>query len=417
MTKIRSSDPARRILEFVQHGLLGARGDQRPAQIIFVAVYSLVFLLSGLLSTATSDVYRMGLVSVLVIPLVLLYGVEFDAVLVAFTVLTLAISVSAMVSHASLREFIVFMRIPAFGYLMFYLAKSVMSQENTGRILRVSIIISLIQLPIVLAQNLIVGGVDSDYGTFNVQCDYAMSFFITLSLILVLFRKVEFGGERLRLPIAFWLTLTVFVANSNVSQLIVAMVWGGYLFSKFELRRAAVVTLMGISVTATLLGLNKLGALTESPLVALTLLQRAESSSAGEPFKTYTEGGYDRPGAIRYFLAHPISWFGDGPSKYYDVFTKTYKRGNMGHVYTFYSETGLAGLVSSVVALFAIAFTRSWRMELSPVRVLAFASILALAFTSQVMNDIAVMLIYSIVVRSQGLLAGRPTPQAGIAYA
>jgi hypothetical protein len=126
------------------------------------------------------------------------------------------------------------------------------------------------------------------------------------------------------------------------------------------------------------------------------------------------EGGYDRAGAIRYFMSHPVSWFGDGPMKYYDVFTRTFTRGNVSHVFNFYSETGLVSLLFSIAVFFGIAFVPRWRPRWSMVGVLIFAAINILAFTSHVMNDIAVMLIYAIVGRAQWLLMdGEQAPPPG----
>jgi hypothetical protein len=405
----------------VRHGVLGPAASPRPKRVAFSAVFVLVFLLSGLLTALTSGVYRMGLVSALVIPLIVLYGLEPDFVLSAEIALSGAIGISALVNHASLENLILFLRIPAFSYLMYYLARKAVDSETVGTILRAVTVVAFVQLPVVIAQNILVGGIDADFGTFNYKTDYAMSFFVLMALLLVLFDHVRINRHAGKMALAGWLTLTVLAANSQITKVALVLVWAVYLLAGFRLRRVVSVLIVGLVGVGALWGLYTAGALSEKPIVVVGRLPTAqelqgEGGSLGDrpERRSYLEGGYDRAGAIRYFMSHPVSWFGDGPMKYYDVFTRTFTRGNVSHVFNFYSETGLVSLLFSIAVFFGIAFVPRWRPRWSMVGVLIFAAINILAFTSHVMNDIAVMLIYAIVGRAQWLLMdGEQAPPPG----
>ena len=74
------------------------------------------------------------------------------------------------------------------------------------------------------------------------------------------------------------------------------------------------------------------------------------NTSAGELIEeAFLSGSYGRGAAIAYYLNQDIKWFGDGPSKYFNVFSNIRMRGNTGHIFTFYSEVGLFGWLLSVL--------------------------------------------------------------------
>jgi hypothetical protein len=408
-------------MDLLRHGILGDQGDQRAKALVFAVVFASVYLLSGILTVATSGLYRMGLVSALVVPLLILYGLTLDFPTVAFLGLALSVSLSALVNGSSMRDLFLFLRIPAFGFLMYYLAKLVLIKSNIKKVLRVCVLISVVQLPIMLLQNVLVGGHDADFGTFNIKTDYALAFFAILVVIVLLF--LDPGNptinRRLRWPVLTWLALTVLSSNAQIVKLILIAVWGVYLVIHHSSHMLLKVTSSLILVSLALVVMFHIGLLSENPL---TFVERipglgmvvSQRVVAGDSGRSYLAGGYDRAGAIRYFMSHPVSWFGDGPMKYYDVFTRTFTRGNMSHVFNFYSETGLVSLLLSIAVFFGIAFVPRWRPRWSMVGVLIFAAINILAFTSHVMNDIAVMLIYAIVGRAQWLLMdGEPASPPG----
>jgi hypothetical protein len=111
----------------------------------------------------------------------------------------------------------------------------------------------------------------------------------------------------------------------------------------------------------------------------------------------FLSGNYARGAAVAYYINRGLSWFGDGPSKYYNVFTRRRIVGNTGHIFTFYSEVGLVGWLSSVLIFFLIAFpVRRGVLKISWVGAISFLSIQLLSFTTEVMNDISIVLVYCI---------------------
>lgn len=188
------------------------------------------------------------------------------------------------------------------------------------------------------------------------------------------------------------------IANAQLVKVIILLVWGSYLVINLKLKTVLLALIAAGLILGAMAALNISGAITEKPTTFVDrLFVQAQSPEAVE---SYLAGDYARFAAIIYFIKSDILWLGDGPSAYFDVFTRERSRGNTGHIFTFYSEVGLLGWLLSVGIFFLIAFPgRKWRLKISWTQALMFISINILAFTSEVMNDIAVMLMYCIMAR------------------
>jgi len=378
----------------------------------FYTVFFLIFCFSGLLSMITSHSYRMGLVSSLVIPLVVLYGFKLDRVFFAYIILTLFVVLSALYNKSSLFDFVKFMRILGFSYLIYYLVAIFINRDNIVKIIRICVIISVIQLPIVLLQmfmydkfpfSWIINAypVDFDFGTFNYKCDYAMTFFLASLTIFLLFDHKRNYIVKRRMSLAIYLTITIMIANAQVVKIIILLVWSVYMIRNLRPRTVFLIILLVVSVFQTATSLYNRRIINENPLSFIFKMQSVIQPQNYINDARYFSGGYGRSAALYYYMTHDILWFGDGPSRYSDVFTKTLVRGNTGHIYTFYSEVGLFGWIASMVVLFLITFRwKEWRSRDRWVPWLMFISISMLSFTSHVMNDVAVMLIYCIIAKS-----------------
>lgn len=412
------------------NGLLGAREHQKTKRVVFWAIFIGVFLLSGVLSIATNFNYRMGLLSALVLPLILLYGVQIDFVLIAYMALSAVIGISALINHSSFGDFVLFMRIPGFSYLMYYLVNLVMEKDIARPIIRAGLALSLIQLPIVILQNYLYPflperwtypsiHVDFGFGTFNYKTDYAMAFFIAMLIVLFLFERKDSLSHWKDVMIIGWLSLTVFSVNAQIVKIFLLLAYAIYIITHLNWKTIGRIALVFTAIFVALIVMTRAGALSESPIKFVERAQAIEylhldapPIEAPSPEDSddvdvavsddlppgYLSGDYDRLGALQYFVSNPINWFGDGPSRYYDVFTRTFTRGNVGHFFTFYSEVGALGWLLSVAIYFLIAMVnqRTGKLQLHWAGVLGFVSINVLSLTSHVMNDIAVGLAYCI---------------------
>ncbi|MHB0989116.1 MAG: hypothetical protein ACYC3P_10715 [Bellilinea sp.] len=381
-----------------------------PRRIIFIAVFLIIFCFSFILAILTHFQYRAALVSLLVIPLVFIYGLKIDQVFLAYFLLAGVVFVSGLYNLSSIKEIFLFMRVLVFSYLIYYLVSVSVLSESFVQVMKACMWIAVIQLPIILLQWQLydfiplpwrgeVALVDFGSGTFNYSTDYAMSFFLVMVVIFLLFAKKPHFFEKYKYPIALWLSLTVLIANSQIVKIPLLIVWMIYILRNFKIKTLITFGL-GILIVGVFIAIVYQGNLITENIT--TFIDRLSSSG---DLDTYLEGGYSRFSAIKYFATDGFTWLGGGPSAYSDPFTRTLLRGNTGHFFVFFSEVGFFGFIASLLVMFAVAFPIiDGKISATWLSILAFVSIVILSFTANVMNDVAVFFIYCIIVRV-GILA------------
>ena len=403
------------------------------ARVVFYTFFALVFLLSGVLTVMPVIPYRMALVSFLVVPLLFLYRFKLDKVTTAFALLVLSIAASALVNRTSLLNFLLFLRIPMFAFLTYFLADRYLNRDNVRRVFRLLLVLGYVQLPVVIIQLAIgryfpstlrgkITKLDFDFGTFRWKGDSAMSLFLILLVVALLF------SPRVRALVSrpaftsFYFSLTVLLANSRLAHLVLLFVWLVYLatvlwrreikanrshlvaFAAFLAMMLFVDVYMGTSVSALSANLNAMRAngRVENGSTSET---KADAREAGgqspKGVDLYLKGGYARGGALRYFWSRGISWFGDGPSAYYNPVKQIRLRGNRGHFFTFYSEVGLVGWGVSVLVFLSMVVYRSKNgaLGLGLAGLLMFVVMLLMGLTLETMNDVSAVFAYVLIGR------------------
>lgn len=377
----------------------------KPTEVIFYIIFFLVFCFSGILTMLDIFPFRMAFASLLVIPIILLYGFKIDIAIIFHLVLLVLILISGLLNHSKIFDIAIFGRMVIYSILIYYIMNRYINSNNIEKIKKLCLIISMVQLPIVLFQlstyellpssiraNLI--SLDYDFGTFNFKDDPSMTFFLLLVITYLLFNKENQIKRSLTYIFVIWLSFTILIANSELSKIILVLILLTYFFVHFRFRN---IILSLITILILLLVLN----FTELPGQTIEKQQfvwnRIANGLKGdqEAINRYLEGNYSRGGAIYYFLSNKISWFGDGPNKYTDPINKTSTRGNFGHIFTFYSEVGLIALITSLGTLFIISFhNQKGKLIFSSSSVISFISIILISFTHPIMNDISVLMSY-----------------------
>ena len=379
-----------------------------PKQTVFYVVFGLAFLLSGLITMLDIIPWRMGLASLLVIPLFLIYKFIPNKVIVAYIFLSFFIFISWLINQTSLIGLLLFYRIVIFSFLIYVIVESFVRQKNIERILHICFFVGLIQLPVLLLQRLAysqlpsritrtVSRTDFDFGTFNFKGDAAMTYFLLMLIIFLLFDTKRLKVIKHKIFFILWFTFTILVANAEMVKLILIIVWAVYFVINFKSRISFIL------FAFSLLGFISLGVMGILPTIIENaykplrgpILVFIQGEGIEANVNKYLEGGYSRAGAIYYYASSEILWFGDGPSIYSNSLSRERLRGNVGHIFTFYSEVGLFATCLTYLIFFLIMFTiRGWKIRLNVSRVLMFLTFIIMTFTSQVMNDISFMLIY-----------------------
>jgi hypothetical protein len=383
--------------------------------IIFYTVFFLIFCFSGslsILSILTSLPYRMGLVSALTLPLILLYGIRVNKVFITYGLLTVIIFLSGLYNGVSCTNILLFMRSLIFSFLIYKLVDMYLRPGNIHRVLNWCIVISVLQLPVLILQRLSythlptiitknVIRLDFDFGTFNLKGDAQMAFFLTSIVIFLLFNKRQSYIVKYKWIILGWLTLTIFIANSELLKITVSLVWAVYFFTH---ARAKIIIYSG-AVFICIFGLLAVSGALNQVWSRFWYSVQTNTQLTSEREQRFLSGNYARGTAIAYYLNREIMLLGDGPSRYYNVFTRERVLGNTGHIFTFYSEVGSLGWLASAAIFFLIAFPiHRGRITISWVSLLIFTSIQLLSFTAEIMNDVSIVLTYCIFTKAYLLI-------------
>ena len=379
----------------------------KPIKLIFYTVFIFVFLLSGFIVMADVIPYRMNLVSLLVIPLFFLYGLRIDRIGILFGLLTSIVFLSAIYNQVSVTQTILFFRGILFTFLIYSVVRFFVNKNNITTIIRLCVIIGMVQLPIMLFQimtydflpgritsGLGISRLDYDFGTFHFKGDAAMTFFLTLLIIFLLFDLKRIYIIRYRWFVVLWLTLTVLLSNSELMKFAVIIVWVVYSIRYFNVR----TLIYGATGLLLVFGILTFAGVFDEIIADFSRALSGNLSTADSKVAAFNSGNYGRGAAIDFYLNNELEVIGDGPSKYYDVVTRERTRGNYGHIFTYYSEVGLLGLLFSYLIFFFIAFPmRDGHIRVSWVGFLMFAVLVMLSITTDIMPNISIVLIYCIV--------------------
>lgn len=375
----------------------------------FLIVFFLVFCFSGLLSIISiisgKFNYRNGItVSLLAILFILFFGLKINKVTFAFIGLTVVIILSGLYNQSTLQQVILFLRNVIFSFLIYNSVQVCVQPENIKQIIKWCVFIAVIQLPIVLFQKAIypqlpasvharIAAIDIGTGTFDINGDAAMAFFLVLIIIFLLFNQKRTYFIRNKWLILPWLTITILIAQAELLKLIVLSVWAIYFLLKYRSRKVFYALLVIVIVFGSLAAFG----LFDDTFEALSRRVQGSLNTSQEATERFLAGDYSRGAAISYYLNRGILLLGDGPSKYYEVQTRQKLVGNYGHLLTFYSEVGLLGWLSSVIIFFLIAFPiKNNRIYFSMNAFINFIALMLITLTTFLMDNTAVIMAFCI---------------------
>jgi len=302
---------------------------------------------------------------------------------------------------------------------MYFLSRVYLDETTSIKVIHWCILIAMIQLPVVVFQQafysrlpeLITTGssfADFDFGTFPFKADTSMSFFLILTTIfLLLDSKNKIIEEKYHMPIAFWLTFTVIFAHSNLAKILIITIWLVYIVVRPTMKNLVSILAGAILIVGILQLSNNLKPTVDGFQISYstnTRLKDVDNYLAGEAY---------RGGAISYYLGQDLLLIGEGPGKFYDPITRTLTRGNVGHIFTFYSEVGVLGLLISYLIFFFIAKEHVKRLSIA--HWLYLYAIVAMGLTVDVMNDASVFFAFCIFTSTSLIPLGQRAKRSNIA--
>lgn len=392
---------------------------------LFWMIFLLSCFLTRILDVALLGLFRTGAVVLLSSAMFVVYRFKLvnRTLLFIVTVFGALIALSAIVNHRGLIQFIAFFRIPVTAYLIYFVAYSYLKNKaRVEKVLRLMYVVGCIQLPVLVVQRLaypflpdrLITGAglallsSDDFGTGTFQGDGAMTFFLLTLLILLLFWNQVTSIVKRKWLLAFWFSVTVLAGNSQIQHITLALIWVVFLVFRFNPKIFIGVTALFMIVFFVLGWLWQTGILTFTPIEHTVERIGAVVRSVTSPvfrqmqIERFLAGGHARAGATYYFLSQPIKWIGDGPGIYYNTVTRERTLGTWGHVYTFYAEVGLIGLVLSMLLFFIMAFPLTTyqtkiRLQIGMVPMMVFIAMTILSLAKYPMNNTPMIFTYSVI--------------------
>lgn len=385
---------------------------------VFWILFSLVYIfLNQILIIASLDKFRLGF-------LALIFGMSLviinyriirnDVLILIIFMLSITILISSLINKTSLLQTLAFIRIPLIFYLIFNIVHQYINSEKRAlKVYTILLTVAFVQLPILILQRNIfpilpsritMGLSATDFGMGTFSGDTAMAFALIGMVILLLFGPGIIQLSKYRLLLAGWLSLTVFVSNSQIQHIAILLVWTAYLLSNLRLKTIIIFILLFVLVLSLLVFLSQTDLMTY-PMLENTIIKFSAVSqifSKDVDYDVFLSGGYARGAAISYYLNQPIKWFGDGPGSVYDTLTGQRTVGSFGHAFTFYAEVGLIGWFLSILMFFVVAFPinvsySSAKMRVSWVGALMFFAVMLVSIVKYPMGDVTLVFTYCVI--------------------
>lgn len=396
-------------------------------KIIFYTVFAFAFLIGGAAFLLDIIPFRLFYLALLVFLLLPVYGISIGNVEKVFLLFLLEIIASAILNHMSMGQFLSFLRFIGIPYAMYYLCKNYITGKNIKTIIRLCILVACLQPPLVFIQQTFFDQINSllpattqylpeehmdfSFGSFYISDDPSLSFFMMGLIVFLLFDSENNGFIKNRLLLAGYFTLGVLLSNSQLSNLLVILIWVIFLFRGFKLKN--LLKSLAIVAAAMILILS-LGFYDFLKWKISDAVQQASvdaiESAAGSGFE---EGKYERTAAIYYYLTQPLKIVGDGPSAYYNALSREFTLGNTGQVFTLYAEVGIVGLLLGYLIFFEMSRRRSASKKMAWG---CFLLISALTVTAFVLSDASLILAYNIFLKTNLISRGEENtllPQIG----
>jgi hypothetical protein len=368
-------------------------------RLIFFCIFLFAYLAGGAINHFAPDL-KIVYLSLFCIPFLFPFQRSNLPLFFLVSILAIEFSISSALNNKELSALAQYLRLLFIPVAIKILTDKSVTDITSDRFKSGLIIIGVIQLPVVLIQQTFyeslsqysvvpIAEADYDFGTFGLQNDFAMSFYL-VGLVFLLLNTTSFSYKpSTRVLLSCWLTLTVLVSNSSVSYFIVSFIWLMYFRNIFKARRTVLFSATAASIA--LVGfINSDIFLSRLPYV----LTQIDLSNASEQMALFSAGELSKVGGVAYFLNEPFKLFGDGPLNYYDPVSRQYVLGVTGHLLSFYGEVGFLGLLLSYLICILIL---PGPIRSMPTIIIWVISLFILSLSVNILADVSVMLTFCIV--------------------
>lgn len=285
-----------------------------------------------------------------------------------------------------------------------FFAKQVIGKIGLTWIFNFFVLIGLVQLPVLIVQQLFAEQMvilsarplaieDVAFGTFFFANDHGMSFFILSMIIYLLFDK-EGAKRKKRWFLVFWFSVTIVVANSNISFLLLLLVLGSYILPKLNIKTFLLVLLLPLILVSIILVTPVLSDLVISKYEFVERKLFEQDNSWDEVQRKIERGMPERSDIILYYQRQEFKVLGDGPYTYFDpIQGKFVLFKNFSQYLWFYNDIGAIGVIC-ILLIYLNFYLKNG--SLASYRALYLILVIVYALFTNTLSDLAFNIILAI---------------------
>ncbi|QRM88728.1 hypothetical protein FG167_05600 [Lacinutrix sp. WUR7] len=327
--------------------------------------------------------------------------VIFDKIVLLFFVLFLLIILSSIVNQTNILKtiiYFIFILIPLGSYLFFKINQKE-RYISSRTISKIYLFIACLQLPAILIQNFgydflirfnnssqAIASFDFMFGTFFLKADHALGFFLLLNIFNIFENNINNSITKRPKLIVFYLSLTILIAESNITKLLLILFFGYLIYKSFPKK----IKVFGILVVLLLMPLAFSQAKKIKAFEREIYFFHQEYNSK-KSFSNYKRGIAKRPQVvITYATVLPLRIVGEGPYSYFDVLKgKFAATKHFSQLIWVYADLGIIGLILLILLLYLLV--NSFNLD-KGVKIILFGVVLIYAFMTTIFSDLAIMI-------------------------
>ena len=385
---------------------------------IFILIYLIIFFFSGVVQFFIGIPYVM--ISALLIALLglvmLIYAPKWnfakgDLVVLCGFIYIFWIILSGVINRSDWLHILLYLFFPLFPLLLYIFIKSGIREKAFYQlqISRIAMYTACIQFPFVLGQRLTYNFmkgfnrsgqelIEADFwfGTFPMKADHALGFFMLLNILNIYWNNDKLKLTRYPWPVMIWIALTVFITDTKITQLIIALLFILHAYMVVP-RKIRILGVISVALTA----LVAVFFLRQIPILKYEYEYAQKAYTLEHSKWTYNSGIYARrPNIVIYYMYfRPLTLIGEGPYDYFNFkegkFKKTHHFSQL--IWT-YNDLGMVGLIIVILFMFllvkSLALSR-WRMWL------VFIVLMIYAFMTIALFDFALIMALLLIVNQK----------------
>lgn len=289
---------------------------------------------------------------------------------------------------------------------VYYLCLNSLHRFRTEKIINILYLVGLLQFPVILFQRLFYSRLSSisarqideedfSFGTFFLANDHALCFLILCLFTVLIFTKYKPPYFH-KAGYIVWFTLTILIANSKISFLLLGLILGIYIFSRLRLKRIIILGAVFIAITLILRISPEASDFLDSKSTYIFDKVLNSNVDLNNPSiqRNMSTGRAERNVIFLYYLNEPLSYFGEGPYTYWSPVTKQFRMFiNFSQYIWFYSDLGLFGIF---IIIFIYSFLYLKYNRLISYQVIFLILILVYSFFTNTLGDLAFNIIFFI---------------------